>query len=172
MKRQLPIEIRPMRGFDMAAVMEIERHSFSMPWTEPEMRNCIRMHGIAALVATYNDTVVGFMVMEVDKREIVLLNLAVHEDWRYKRVGAQLIDYAKSMLNNKIETIGLGTFAENLDAQLFFRQMGFKCIGTDRYEYQNSEWEVYVFEFSRPAEVAEACDDEKGRPHRKAKGDR
>lgn len=182
MRQKLPIEIRVMRPYDLHDVFAIEKQSLEDPWTEAEIRDALRSKNVNSLVAVRHGvllTVVGFAFVGICKTSLSIWNLAVHEDWRYKGVGSQLIDHEKELLTPKRNVMEANVFEMNLDAQLFFKQMGFKCTGIERNYIRGKEYDrwpthdAYHFEFTRPADDAETCDDEEnGRAKRKATRDR
>lgn len=174
--KKLPIRIAMMTHHSLMEVMRIENQSFDQPWDEAQMRDCMKARTIDCEVAylTGSNVAVGFICAEMTKKQIVLWNLAVHEDWRYKGVGEQLMDYAKNLLTPQRSLIVAEIRERNLDGQLFLQRMGFKCtrIEKDGSYDPDGRWpteDAYRFEFTR--ETDEACRGERGRGQ-KARGNR
>jgi len=90
-KRALRVHIRWMIRRDMPEVLQIERHSFDYPWTEDDFFNCLRQRNCIGMVAEHGDRVVGFMIYELHKTRIHVLNFAVAEAHRHCGVGSQMI---------------------------------------------------------------------------------
>jgi len=174
--KKLPITISMMTPYSLTEVMRIENHSFDQPWCEAQMRDCMKARTIDCEVAylTGSKACVGFVCAEMTKKEIHLWNLAVDEDWRYKRVGEQLLDYVKDLLTPVRSVIVAEIRERNLDGQLFLQRMGFKCtrIEKDGSYDPDGRWpteDSYRFEF--PLKADEACRGERGRGQ-KARGNR
>lgn len=82
---RIPVDIRWMIRRDMPEVMAIERATFPQPWTDDDFTERLRQRSIIGMVAistTYDESVLGFMVYDLCKHRIELLNFAVHPDFR------------------------------------------------------------------------------------------
>jgi ribosomal-protein-alanine N-acetyltransferase len=80
------------------------------------------------MVAERNEEVVGYMVYELHKTRIELLNFAVRARSQRLGVGSALIEKLKSKLaHERRNKISLELRERNLEGQLFLRQAGFKC---------------------------------------------
>ncbi|TSC63806.1 MAG: ribosomal-protein-alanine N-acetyltransferase, partial [Parcubacteria group bacterium Gr01-1014_106] len=86
-KSTLVSSIRWMIRRDMAEVLQIERKSFDYSWTEDDFLLCLRQRNCIGNVAEWNDTVVGFMVYELHKTSLHVLNFAVAPQFRRQSVG-------------------------------------------------------------------------------------
>ena len=81
------------------------------------------------MVAEQGEKVVGFMIYELHKTKLHILNFAVHPGWRRLGVGAQMVAKLISKLSSHRRTrITLEVRETNLAAQLFFRKQGFKAV--------------------------------------------
>jgi len=174
--KKLQVNLTPMTTCVLSYVMQIENQSFDQPWDEAQMRDCIKARTIDCQVACLpgSKVIVGFLCAEMTKKEVVLWNLAVHEDWRYKRIGSQLIDHAKDLMTPARSLIVAEIRERNIDGQLFLQRMGFKCtrIEKDGSYDPDGRWpteDAYRFEFTNAAD--EACRGERGRGQ-KARGNR
>ena len=77
---------------DMAAVLQIEAESFpDHPWTEQDFVNCLRHRNRIGMMARIGSGTVGFMIYELDKQRIDVLNFAVAADCRRRGVGRQMV---------------------------------------------------------------------------------
>ena len=86
-----PVEVRGMFKGDLKAVLNIERWSYSPPWTEAEMIAELRSHGVRGTVALINEQVVGFAIVLKAERSMRILSLAVNPEWRRHGVGRALV---------------------------------------------------------------------------------
>ncbi len=80
-KQGLAVHIRWMIRRDMADVLEIENSSFEFPWFEEDFIRCLRQRNCIGMVAEYDEHIVGFMIYELHKSRLHILNFAVHPDF-------------------------------------------------------------------------------------------
>jgi len=76
-KPEVKIHIRWMIRRDMAEVIAIETESFEFPWSEDDFVRCLRQRNCIGMVAEMDDQVVGFMIYELHKNRLHILNFAV-----------------------------------------------------------------------------------------------
>lgn len=140
--------IRWMIRRDMPEVLAIEASCFEFPWDEDAFICCLRQRNCIGMVAEHDETVVGFMVYELHSSRLHLLNFAVHEDWRYKGVGSAMIRKLTSKLSNdRRSRIMLEVRETNVDAQLFFKAVGFRAISILHDFYEDTAEDAYLFQF-------------------------
>src|SRR5262245_23150754 len=88
---QMPVHIRWMIRRDMSEVLAIEAQCFEFPWSEEDFIRCLRQRNCIGMVAEHNERVVGFMIYELHKTRLHILNFAVHEQQRRRSVGSQMV---------------------------------------------------------------------------------
>lgn len=145
--------IRWMIRRDMSEVMAIENASFSCAWTEEDFLRCLRQRNCIGMVAEQGEKVVGFMIYELHKEKLHILNFAVHPAFRRAGVGVQMVNKLINKLSSHRRTrIELEVRETNLSAQLFFRHQGFRCKHTLRRFYENNE-DAYHMVYALPGEA-------------------
>lgn len=128
--------IRWMIRRDMAEVLAIEADEFALPWKETEFVRVLRNRNGIGMVAEWDSRVAGYMVYELFRTQIMLHNLAVSGAMQGRGVGRQLIEKLKSKLDRRRRSEIVAHVSErNLDAQLFFRAMGFRADKVVRGKY-------------------------------------
>lgn len=141
------IHIRWMIRRDMPAVLDIETQSFEFPWSEEEFIRCLRQRNCIGMVAEQDEHVVGFMIYELHKNRLHILNFAVSPDVRRSGVGTAMIDKLIGKLSHdRRNRIMLEVRETNLDAQLFFRSLGFRAISVLREFYEDSPEDAYLMQ--------------------------
>jgi ribosomal-protein-alanine N-acetyltransferase len=142
--------IRWMVRSDLSSVVAIEKDVFDYPWSEQEFLIALRQRNCIGMVAERNEEVVGYMVYELHKTRIELLNFAVRARSQRLGVGSAMIEKLKSKLAyERRNKISLELRERNLDGQLFFRQAGFKCTSILHGWYAVEEESVaYRMQFS------------------------
>src|SRR5881392_4191219 len=98
--RQLPVHIRWMIRRDMPEVLAIEQECFEFPWYEDDFIRCLRQRNCIGMVAEASERVVGFMIYELHKHRLHVLNFAVHEQFRRRYVASQMVKKLVSKLSH------------------------------------------------------------------------
>jgi [ribosomal protein S18]-alanine N-acetyltransferase len=148
------VHIRWMIRRDMPEVMAIEVAGFEFPWTEDEFLRHLRQRNCIGMVAEHGDRVVGFMVYTLHTGRIELPRLAVHPEVRRRRVGTAMAEKLRSKLSSHRRTrLTLNVRESSLDAQLFWRAVGFQATVVHREHYPDTGESAYQFEFVVPEEV-------------------
>ncbi|MCE9607171.1 MAG: ribosomal protein S18-alanine N-acetyltransferase [Planctomycetia bacterium] len=142
---------------DMADVLQIESETFEFAWSEEEFIRCLRQRNCIGMVAELNDRVVGYMIYELHKNRLHVLNFAVDPAHRRSGVGARMLSKLVGKLTAQRRCrIMLEVRETNLDAQLFFRSQGFKAVSVLRDFYDDTTEDAYVMQYRyRATDVAE-----------------
>lgn len=150
--------IRWMIRRDMPEVFVIEGASFDTPWTEEDFIRCLRQRNCIGLVAEEGDSIVGFVIYELHKNRLHVLNFAVHPDHRKRGVGRAMVDNLKGKLSSdRRNRLLLEVRESNLDAQLFWKQVGFRAISVLREYYADTKEDAYLMQFRcKPAASPES----------------
>lgn len=120
--------VRWMIRRDLDSVVSIEKDVFDYPWSKQEFRIALQQSNCSGMVAERNNEVVGYMVYELHRDRIELLNFAVRARSQRLGVGSAMVEKLKSKLaHERRSKISLELRERNLDGQLFFRQAGFLC---------------------------------------------
>ena len=160
------VHIRWLIRRDMPEILAIERESFEFPWSEDDFTRCLRQRNCIGMAAEYDDQIVGFMIYELYKTRLHLLNFAVAEPFRRQGVGGQMVEKLVGKLSMQRRTrIMLEVRETNLAAQLFFRSCGFRAVNVLRSYYDDSPEDAYLMQFRhrvRAEAAAEMDDDRRG----------
>ena len=154
-KQQLRVHIRWMIRRDMPEVLDIERESFEFPWYEEDFIRCLRQRNCIGMVAEHGEQVVGFMIYELHKTRLHILNFAVAADSRHRGVGRQMAEKLLGKLSSQRRSrITLEVRETNLPAQMFFKHVGFRATSVLRAYYEDSPEDAYLMQFRHlPDEV-------------------
>lgn len=154
-KQLLRVHIRWMIRRDMAETLSIENDGFEFPWSEDDFIRCLRQRNCIGMVAEHADRIVGFMIYELHKTRLHLLNLAVSSEFRRRGAGAQMMAKLTAKLSGQRRTrIMLEVRETNLAAQLFFRGLGFRAVSVLRDFYDDTTEDAYLMQYRyRPVET-------------------
>jgi ribosomal-protein-alanine N-acetyltransferase len=158
-KEKVRVHIRWMIRRDMPEVLKAELASFDYAWTEEDFLRCLRQRNCIGMVAEvdgpigsmtgpHSSRVIGFMIYELHKNRLHVLNFAVHPQARRAGIGGQMV----AKLINKLSThrrqkITLAIRESNLAAQQFFRTHEFKATRVLRNYYEDSGEDAFQMEF-------------------------
>lgn len=148
------VHIRWMIRRDMPEVLAIEESSFEFPWAEADFIRYLRKRNCIGMVAEYDERVVGFMIYELHKNQLHVLNFSVRPDVRRRNIGKQMVNKLVSKLSQQRRNRILLEIREtNLAAQLFFRKLGFKATSVLRDYYDDTVEDAYVMQYRFASET-------------------
>lgn len=147
--------LRWLIGRDMPEVLGIEARAFPNAWTRDDFSACLKQRNCIGLVAEVNHQVTGYVVYEIHKSELHILNLAVDPEWHRHGIGTAMLQRVKDKLSQQRRSRLLLTVREtNLAAQKFFRRQGMYATEIVCGHFDDSDEDGYVMEYR----VGEAAD--------------
>ncbi len=91
-KQDVCVHIRWMIRRDMPEVLAIEDECFEFPWSEDDFVRCLRQRNCIGMVAEHDERVAGFMIYELHRNRLHILNFAVAAPFRRHGVGRQMVE--------------------------------------------------------------------------------
>jgi ribosomal-protein-alanine N-acetyltransferase len=159
-EKELRVHIRWMIRRDMPEVLQTEQLSFDYPWSEEDFLRCLRQRNCIGMIAEQAEKVVGFMIYELHKTKLHIMNFAVHPDHRRQDVGSQMVSKLISKLSSHRRTrITLEVRETNLPGQIFFRAQGFRAVRVLRAYYEDTGEDAYLMQYRIGTETAEEADE-------------
>jgi len=145
---------------DMPEVLQIEKDSFDYAWTEEDFLRCLRQRNCIGMVAEYGDKVVGFMIYELHKSKLHILNFAASRTLRRRGVGGQMVAKLIGKLSSHRRTrITLAIRETNLAAQVFFRSEDFRATKVLRSYYEDSGEDAFLMQYRINDDLSEDSDE-------------
>lgn len=149
-----PVHIRWMIRRDMPEVLDIEKRSFELPWFEVDFIKALRQRNIIGMVAERGEEVVGFMVYELHRHKLHILNFAVAPGWRGQEIGTQMAEKLQGKLSEqRRQSITVEVRETNLAAQKFFSWMDFRAISVLPDFYEDTDEAAYLMRHRHNPEV-------------------
>lgn len=141
-----------MRPDDVDAVLEIERASFGVPWSEKTFRNLLRRSNASLLVAEEEGGgVAGYAVLWSVGREAELGNLAVRHGLRRRGVGRRLVAAVlRSAATSGARAVFLEVRESNDAARRLYDVAGFETVGRRRGYYTRPSEDALVMRRAIP----------------------
>lgn len=149
------IHMRWMIRRDMPEVLAIEAESFEFPWSPDDFTRCLRQRNCIGMVAELADSVVAFVIYELHRQSLHVLNLAVTRTHRRLGIGGRIMTKLSGKLApERRGRIVLEVRETNLPAQLFFRSLGYRAVSVLKDFYQDTTEDAYLMEYAAAAAVA------------------
>ncbi len=142
---QTRVHIRWMIRRDMPEVLAIEHASSEFPWCEEEFLRVLRQRNCIGMVAELGERIVGFMIYELHRNKIHVLDFATHPDYRRQGIGRQMVSkLAAKLSSQRRNRIALFVRETNLSAQFFFRVVGFRAVEVLREHFPDTGEDAYT----------------------------
>lgn len=147
------LQIRWLIRRDMSEVLAIEQESFDYAWTEEEFLCILRQRNCIGMVAEIDHEIVGFMIYELHKSNLHVLNFAVAKEYRRHGVGTKMVQRLVDKLSlQRRKEILLEVRERNLSAQLFFKTQGFYAVTVLRNHYDDTCEDAYIMRYQLQTE--------------------
>lgn len=128
-------QFRVMTLLDVDAIMAIEPHIYSHPWTRGNFSDSLQS-GHSAWVLQQADNIIGYAVMMMVLDEAHLLNLSIAQEYQKKGLGQCLLEH---MLTQARQHHAANMFLEvrtsNVSAIALYEKMGFNEMAIRRGYY-------------------------------------
>lgn len=131
------VTIREMEIDDLDQVAQIEKDTFSLPWSKIGFLNGMKMDGSCFLVAIQNDQIVGYIGMYTSFDEGEITNVAVTKKCQNQGIGKVLVNESlKWCEKKKIQQLILEVRESNKGAIFLYQELGFEQIGSRKGFYE------------------------------------
>ncbi|MCI8327639.1 MAG: ribosomal protein S18-alanine N-acetyltransferase [Lachnospiraceae bacterium] len=143
------MQIRLMKKSDIEEVAQIERETFSMPWSQRAFLQSLEMEHVLFLVAEKENEIAGYIGVYFAADEAEITNVAVKEKFRRRHIGESLV---KEMVLRAKERGAVFAFLEvrcsNAEAIALYEKMGFSICGSRKGFYEKPREDAYVMVFA------------------------
>lgn len=128
---------RAMLARDVPRVAEIERESFSVPWSPATFRNVLRNPSAHGLVARREREIAGYAVFWLTGDDAELGDLAVTPSLRRRGIGRLLVVEAmRDAARKGACRLFLEVRESNAAARALYEDLGFRRMGRRRRYYR------------------------------------
>ena len=142
------IVIRPMEIDDLKKVLEIEKQSFTVPWTQDLFFSELTKNRYARyFVLEKGNEVVGYLGLWHKGSNFHITNIAIIKKVRRKGYGEKLLKFIEKIAAiYRIKKISLEVRRSNYIAQDMYRKYGYKVMRVLRNYYQEEREDALVME--------------------------
>ncbi len=129
-----------MRERDLDGVLAIEEASFPVPWSRESFRFEMRENPYAGnVVLKTSGLVVGYACFWILDEELKINNIAIHPDWRGRKLGKRLLRYLLDLGRSEgCAEAALEVRPSNEVAREMYRRHGFEEVGRRKGYYRDT----------------------------------
>jgi len=143
------VRLRPLRWWDLDAVLELERDLFEDPWTAGMFWSELAEHStrryVVASIDDDDDRIHGYAGLAVMGSEAYVQTIGVTRARWGRGLGATLLaDLLADAEQRGVDTVLLEVRADNERAQSLYQRFGFVHVGVRRGYYQPSGTDAVV----------------------------
>jgi ribosomal-protein-alanine N-acetyltransferase len=153
-----PFEISPLSEGDLDTIIEIERQSFTNPWSRESFLSELHHqdsynYGVISNHHTENRHIIAYICYRVTVGEMHLMKIAVAPYWRERGIGCWLLRNNLAVCQNKgIDDFFLEVRPSNVSAISLYQKLGFKIIGRRPRYYSDTREDALVMRYQSQKE--------------------
>jgi len=143
-----PLSLEPMRRADVDPVVDIERDSFSMPWSRGAFLYEVEQNRVARCwVCRADGALVGYLCLWEIGGEIHITNVAVARAHRRQGIARwMLTEILEDARRRGARTVFLEVRPTNTEALGLYEALGFHVIGRRKGYYYDTGEDALVME--------------------------
>ncbi len=139
------LRFRPMESADLAKILEIERASFTFPWSASFFVQELKVVCARSHLALIDGRAVGYVIYWLLPREIDIHNLAVAPAYRRRGIGRALLQAViADARRQKLARVTLEVRKSNEAAQRLYQALGFAAKGMRKGYYSDDGEDALV----------------------------
>lgn len=139
------LKIEPMQDKHAPAVAELEKVSFSVPWSESGLREELDNGNAHFLVAVSDERLLGYIGVHEICGEAYITNVAVFPEYRRLGVGEALIEAATHGAESRgCDFITLEVRVSNNPAIELYKKQYYDIVGQRKGFYSNPTEDAYI----------------------------
>jgi len=147
------LSVRWMVSRDFSSVLKIDSHSFRESWSHADLLHFRRQQNTVPLVVEKRGEIVGFMLLWMNKRSILIERIAVNHLHRREGIGSLLLDRVKQKTSPEVRrSVIYHCDEKDLPAQLFLKASDFKACAVIHDHFEDGS-AAYRFEWWHPGVV-------------------
>ncbi len=137
--------LRVMEVSDLPRVMEIERASFSTPWTPATFLGLLGRPDSHLVAAEIEGRVVAYAAFWQVLDQAELGDIAVDPEWRQRGLGALVLQHVLDQATQQgVRELYLEVRESNRTAQRLYERHGFRIVGRRRNYYSGPREDARV----------------------------
>lgn len=140
------MNVRRMTMEDIDEVYEVEKNSFTVPWTKESFFNELSSNYFAVYhVAEYEEKLIGYCGMWLVLDESQITNIAILPEYRGRGFGEKLLLAVMDVARKRGASImSLEVRVSNESAQSLYKKLGFQPGGIRKNYYSDNQEDALV----------------------------
>ena len=140
MPQRADYEISGLLKSDILQIAEIEKLSFSDPWSEQSLKEELTTPFSEYFVCRKDGKVLGYIGTRIIFDECDITNIAVHPDFRRCKIATVLFsELHRSLQSRNVKSVNLEVREGNAPARAFYGKCGFSQCGLRKNYYRNPD---------------------------------
>ena len=139
----LNLTVSPATKEHASAIAEIEKQSFSTPWSENAIRESMDA-GTYFFVSHIGDKITGYMGISKICGEGYVTNVAVLPEYRRLGIGEKILEYVINSSKDELEFISLEVRVSNSPAISLYNKFGFAEVGRRKRFYTHPDEDAII----------------------------
>ena len=136
--------IKVLKKSNLKELVKLESLCFSQPWLEKDFNAILTRDKTVAFYYSLDNKMIAYIIYEMKPKHVLLINFAVHPDYRKRKIGTELISMLINKLNSKTRNEIVCYVDEyNLDAQLFLKKNKFTATHSINHFFENDSSAIY-----------------------------
>ena len=136
----MQVILREIKASDVAAIAEIERECFALPWSEKEIFSVCNRADFCGVVAQIGGETVGYLLGLTLFENAEVLRVAVLKKFRGQKIGGALLDWFFELVKAKgAENVFLEVRVSNEPAIFLYESRAFARGRVREKYYENGE---------------------------------
>lgn len=138
--------IRPMKSHDVEAVFQVEKASYSTPWTKDIfLREVTENDHAHYFVILLDERIIGYVGLWIVLDDAQITNIAILPEFRGKKLGEKLFRYTmQKLIAMDVSRLSLEVRKSNIAAQKLYRKFGLVPGGIRKNYYVDNQEDAIV----------------------------
>lgn len=146
----MEIKLRKAGKRDISGIYFVETHCFQTPWSRDSFVYDICENGLALyIVALDGGRIIGFCGMHFILDEGHIMNVAILEEYRGRRIGEKLLKKMFELSSPEVESYTLEVRESNAPAKKLYERLGFKYSGLRPGYYADTGEDAFIMWLNR-----------------------
>ena len=138
--------VRSVMRDDLDAISVIEKQCFEHPWSKEAFLSHLRKRDCGVLTALQDGKTIGYLVYQRGQDFVEIKKIAVDYLFRRCSVGRALVKSLTQRMEGTTTKLSLTVRERNLDAQLFFKHLGYQAVAILRDSSTEVAEDSYIME--------------------------
>lgn len=144
----MDVDVRGLGASDLDDLVQLEKVCFSHSWTRKQFLMGLELGSFRLLGIRTDGQLVGYIAFSMVEDEMEILNLAVHPDFRKKKLGSALMEKTFDVcLSEGAVKSFLDVRESNEPAIALYKKYGYEQYGVRKRYYPDTKEDALLFSY-------------------------